>query len=195
MGLREIQDSDSSGILYSLTPNPDPRFASKGKKYRANSTYSIETRTGGDQPIATVVVDGWTIQQGDEEIKPLDISVVSIQSLVGFAVTSQDKEEFVASQFWFGLNSNKGLLAAAKEAIAIAEFELDDAAAGIMINPVRHLVAIKDNVVFHLILNRYSTILVKGDTGTVSRYGYNVSSPEAEILAALKSFNTYLLGW
>lgn len=158
------------------------------------SSYSNDA--AGWEPIgqrSAAVVDGWTIQQGDEAIKPLEISVVSIQSLVGFAVTELDRAEFIASQFWFGLNSNKALLAAAKE--AIAEFAIDDVAAGLWINPVRHLVAIKDNVVFHLILNRYSTILVKGDTGTVSKYKYNVSSPEAEILEALKGFNTYLLGW
>lgn len=158
------------------------------------STYSNDA--AGWEPIgqrSAAVVDGWTIQQGDEAIKPLEISVVSIQSLVGFAVTELDRAEFIASQFWFGLNSNKALLAAAKE--AIAQFTEDDKAAGIMINPVRHLVAIKDNVVFHLILNRYSTLLIKGDTDAVTRVSYNVSSPEAEILAALKGFNTYLLGW
>lgn len=142
----------------------------------------------------SVGTSGWTIQQGDEQIKPLEVGIVSVRMLNGFAVTDTDKVDFVASEFWFSLNSNKVLLAAAKE--AIVQFEEDDKAAGLMINPVRHLVAIRDNVVYHLILNRYSTILIKGDKeADAPRHSYNVSSPEAEILEALKAFTANLLGW
>lgn len=137
--------------------------------------------------------NGWTIQQGDEQIKPLEVGIVSVRMLNGFAVTDTNKVDFVASEFWFSLNSNKALLAAAKE--AIAQFEQDDKAAGIWINPVRHLVAIKGDMVYHLILTRYNTVLIKGNTDAFPRVSYNVSSPEAEILEALKAFTTNLLGW
>lgn len=143
-----------------------------------------------EEPVDT---NGWTIRQGDEQIKPLEVGIVNVRMLNGFAITDTDKEDFIASEFRFSLDSNKVLLAAAKE--AIAQFEEDDKAAGIWINPVRHLVAIKGNAVFHLILTRYNTVLIKGDRKAFTRISYNVSSPEAEILAALKAFTTNLLGW
>lgn len=137
--------------------------------------------------------NGWIIQQGDEQIKPLEVGIVNVRMLNGFAITDTDKEGFIASEFWFSLDSNRALLAAAKQ--AITQFQEDDKAAGLMINPVRHLVAIKGDAVFHLILTRYNTVLIKGDKEAFTRISYNVSSPEAEILAALKAFTTNLLGW
>lgn len=154
-----------------------------------------ETEDGWDAMVSMDIADAnrWIIQQGDEQIKPLEVGIVNVRMLNGFAITDTDKEDFIASEFWFSLNSNKVLLAAAKQ--AIAQFEEDDKAAGIWINPVRHLVAIKGNAVFHLILTRYNTVLIKGDKEAFTRISYNVSSPEAEILAALKAFTTNLLGW
>ena len=161
------------------------------------SAYSDEIRNDAQGWVEESVAgaNGWIIQQGDRQIKPLEVGIVNVRMLNGFATTDTDKEGFVASEFWFRRDSNRALLAAAKQ--AIAQFKEDDKAAGIWINPVRHLVAIKGNVVFHLILNRYSTILIKGDSDVagMTRVSYNVSSPEAEILAALKAFTTNLLGW
>ena len=159
------------------------------------SAYSEEIRNDAQGWVGeSVDTNGWTIQQGDEEIQPLEAGIVNVRMLNGgFAITGTDKVDFVASEFWFSLNVNRALLAAAKQ--AIAQFEEDAKAAGIRINPVRHLVAIKGNVVFHLILSRYSTVLIEGDKEASTRISYNVSSPVAEILAALKAFTANLLGW
>lgn len=98
-GLVEIQDSDSSGILYSLAPNPDPRFAGKGKKYGVNSTYAIETHTGGDQPIATQRSNGLVEGSGKPVASGILCNGVSFHRFMdGYIATNANAEDQINLQ-------------------------------------------------------------------------------------------------